>query len=1007
MRGHDSRALLTFLVLCSVGGAHAQHTGENSAADAVSIAAAQQLLSAAIGRFDNNGDGVIDIHDGVPNALLGLALRGMDRNGDGRIDVHDFLPLVRQLDVNGDGQVDLNDLPLNVRSSLAPYDTNHDGRINNEDLAGILAGLNTNADGSINLDTLPRPVRSALLAALDANRDGVLNSADMASAGVTQELLNRIRNGSVRLNDLPRNVREQLTSSLDDAMRQQVAPILSALRASPTGRAIVNAMDRDHDGRISPREVAVAWQAIESLDPSNLPLRPDGAVDLSRLPPAIRDGLAASPLDHNGDGRIDPSELQLWLSSLDQQTIDRQLLSRFDTNGDGVVDDAEILSLLPDSLAASSLRLDDLPPGVASSLLLATSAVGLGDEISASRLLAAAHALNITASASDAYAAIANALLAATRSPPPSPPHAAAPPYPLPPPPDASARLRGVAVRLYVASTPNAAEIPAFTDERGVSHHLPLRLSPMACQPFGTNYLSRGWCTADGQVHFELWSPLALAAASPPLSTCPSPDQQTTGADGTRLRPDWSARGRGCDTTFGLCPVRSGELFQWPGQTFFTKISCEVGGSTGGDAGGSSGGGSGGGSGDGSCGGAAAQRCLECRPCGCSGGSCEGRLTANGRLCIRTCAFEDCTNYRHCVAPPPAPSPPRLRPPPAPPGTATCLNTCRFASDGDCDDGGAGGEYHSCTPCTDCEDCGPRAMGSCYQPGGHAGLSPFLSPPPPTASPRAAPPSPPMPPASAGCSNSCFFASDGECDDGGAGAEFPVCTPCTDCDDCGPRDASGAAACPLSPPSVSPSSASSSPLPLSPSSSSTGAHAGGMQPPSSSHALPPHAPPLATQLAAQHIPAHPDADGGGGGGGAGWLVTLTLLTGLGMGGGGLYWRRLRTRRQGAHSADGSLSPSSTRYRSHVDDGFSAPLRMNGLSAGMVVESPLQMMELSMPATMTTGSRSGLAAHDSAAAAHDSATCAQLPQLMQAIPAASPLVTAPPPAQQPPSVSERA
>ena len=245
--------------------------------------------------------------------------------------------------------------------------------------------------------------------------------------------------------------------------------------------------------------------------------------------PAIRDGLAASPLDHNGDGRIDPSELQLWLSSLDQQTIDRQLLSRFDTNGDGVVDDAEILSLLPDSLAASSLRLDDLPPGVASSLLLATSAVGLGDEISASRLLAAAHALNITASASDAYAAIANALLAATRSPPPSPPHAAAPPYPLPPPPDASARLRGVAVRLYVASTPNAAEIPAFTDERGVSHHLPLRLSPMACQPFGTNYLSRGWCTADGQVHFELWSPLALAAASPPLSTARPPTSNPPG----------------------------------------------------------------------------------------------------------------------------------------------------------------------------------------------------------------------------------------------------------------------------------------------------------------------------------------------------------------------------------------------------------------------------------------------------------------------------------------------
>ena len=602
----------------------------------------------------------------------------------------------------------------------------------------------------------------------------MLNSADMASAGETQELLNRIRNGSVRLNDLPRNVREQLTSSLDDAMRQQVAPILSALRASPTGRAIVNAMDRDHDGRISPREVAVAWQAIESLDPSNLPLRPDGAVDLSRLPPAIRDGLAASPLDHNGDGRIDPSELQLWLSSLDQQTIDRQLLSRFDTNGDGVVDDAEILSLLPDSLAASSLRLDDLPPGVASSLLLATSAVGLGDEISASRLLAAAHALNITASASDAYAAIANALLAATRSPPPSPPHAAAPPYPLPPPPDASARLRGVAVRLYVASTPNAAEIPAFTDERGVSHHLPLRLSPMACQPFGTNYLSRGWCTADGRCTSSSGrcSPSPLPRhlsrhALPPTSKPPVPTAHASAPIGRRAavaatppsasaRYDQASSSSGRAKPFSLrSAARSGAAPEETRAAARRRLGGRLG--------------------DGVRRRGRAEM-PRVPPCGCSGGSCEGRLTANGRLCIRTCAFEDCTNYRHCVAPPPAPSPPRLRPPPAPPGTATCLNTCRFASDGDCDDGGAGGEYHSCTPCTDCEDCGPRAMGSCYQPGGHAGLSPFLSPPPPTASPRAAPPSPPMPPASAGCSNSCFFASDGECDDGGAGAEFPACT---------------------------------------------------------------------------------------------------------------------------------------------------------------------------------------------------------------------------------------
>ncbi|MEM1413995.1 MAG: hypothetical protein AAGH15_03805 [Myxococcota bacterium] len=37
------------------------------------------------------------------------------------------------------------------------------------------------------------------------------------------------------------------------------------------------------------------------------------------------------------------------------------------------------------------------------------------------------------------------------------------------------------------------------------------------------------------------------------------------------------------------------------------------------------------------------------------------------------------------------------------------------------------------------------------------------------------------------CSNTCEFANDGECDDGGAGAMFDVCELGTDCNDCGPR----------------------------------------------------------------------------------------------------------------------------------------------------------------------------------------------------------------------------
>jgi hypothetical protein len=43
-------------------------------------------------------------------------------------------------------------------------------------------------------------------------------------------------------------------------------------------------------------------------------------------------------------------------------------------------------------------------------------------------------------------------------------------------------------------------------------------------------------------------------------------------------------------------------------------------------------------------------------------------------------------------------------------GQLLCSNTCSWASDGDCDDGGPGAEWlYSCSYGTDCQDCGPRS----------------------------------------------------------------------------------------------------------------------------------------------------------------------------------------------------------------------------------------------------------------------------------------------------------
>ena len=73
--------------------------------------------------------------------------------------------------------------------------------------------------------------------------------------------------------------------------------------------------------------------------------------------------------------------------------------------------------------------------------------------------------------------------------------------------------------------------------------------------------------------------------------------------------------------------------------------------------------------------------------------------------------------------------------------------------------------------------------------------------------PPPAPPRPPPPPAPAGCSNTCQYSSDGDCDDGGPGSSYSYCAFGTDGVDCG---------CRLTPPSPPPANQQQLPPPPSP-----------------------------------------------------------------------------------------------------------------------------------------------------------------------------------------------
>lgn len=114
-----------------------------------------------------------------------------------------------------------------------------------------------------------------------------------------------------------------------------------------------------------------------------------------------------------------------------------------------------------------------------------------------------------------------------------------------------------------------------------------------------------------------------------------------------------------------------------------------------------------------------------------------------------------------------------------------CSDTCLhrndvsrdLSTDGVCNDGGPSSQWADCDPGQDCTDCGPRDMSE-----------PWLAGPPPPS-----PPSGPRPPGSYDCMDTCRdpmgndLSDDGECDDGGPGADHSDCEYGEDCTDCGRR----------------------------------------------------------------------------------------------------------------------------------------------------------------------------------------------------------------------------
>ena len=189
-------------------------------------------------------------------------------------------------------------------------------------LEQLLAALDKNGDGRIALDEVPemrQPFFQRLLGQLDGNGDNILDKEELANY--------------------------QGASNGGQKSPPSDAPA-AAGGASPAAEAILVAIDKDGDGKLSKDEIAGATAALAALDQDKdgelaadeLAAAPkkaagagggskqvqnyiamkdknqDGKLDADELPASIAE--AINQYDNDGDERLDPNELNNALQAL-------------------------------------------------------------------------------------------------------------------------------------------------------------------------------------------------------------------------------------------------------------------------------------------------------------------------------------------------------------------------------------------------------------------------------------------------------------------------------------------------------------------------------------------------------------------------------------------------------------------------------------------------------------------------------------------------------------------
>jgi Ca2+-binding EF-hand superfamily protein len=280
----------------------------------------------------------------------------LDANGDGKLTASEISPqhrkfferLVRMGDTDKNGELTREEFDHAMQQSEEPVtDINKVGNLGggpparpNMDPKRIFQTLDKNKDGRLTRDELQE--RPRLLALFDKLGKDELTFEDVSSA-----LGNASKPNAKKL--AKKGAKAQSTATADATDSREIGDSTG----NGTTPAFFRMLDTNHDGRLSPEELAKAGDLFEKLDVNH-----DGFLEPKELmsPPQTKvaqdDGPAIRPGKQFGKGRTGERMIQMIMRAdtdgdgrISQAEAPPQLkkhFARLDTNGDGYLDRSEL-----------------------------------------------------------------------------------------------------------------------------------------------------------------------------------------------------------------------------------------------------------------------------------------------------------------------------------------------------------------------------------------------------------------------------------------------------------------------------------------------------------------------------------------------------------------------------------------------------------------------------------------------------------------------------------------